>query len=66
MTTASISLAVLGKQEFEAIKMIEEAGFKARIIARDGKVFIVTMDFRPGDRINISIIGGVVVEASPG
>lgn len=66
MTTATISLAVLGKPESEAIKMIEDAGFRCRITCRDSRPFIVTMDYRPGDRVNIVITGGVVVEANPG
>lgn len=66
MNTAAISLAVLGRPESEAIKIIENAGFRCRIVGRDGQHFIITQDHRPHDRINIVITGGVVVEANPG
>lgn len=66
MTAATISLAVLGKSESEAIKIIEDAGFLSRLVGRDGKSFIITMDYRPGERVNLVIISGVVVEANPG
>lgn len=66
MTTATISLAVLGKSESEAIKIIEGAGFRFRIVGRDGRNFIITQDHRPGDRINLVVTDGMVVEANPG
>lgn len=66
MSTASISLTVLGKSESDAIKIIEAAGFRYRIVGRDDQHFIITLDHRPHDRVNIVITGGVVIEANPG
>lgn len=56
---------VVGLSELEATKVIESAGFTARVIARDGESLSGTKDYRL-DRVNISIENGVVVSAELG
>jgi hypothetical protein len=56
---------VVGLGELEATKVIESAGFTARVIARDGESLSGTKDYRL-DRVNISIENGVVVSADIG
>jgi hypothetical protein len=56
---------IIGLSELEATKVIESAGFTARVIARDGESLSGTKDYRL-DRVNISIENGVVVSADIG
>lgn len=56
---------VVGLSELEATKVIESAGFTARVVARDGEALATTKDYRL-DRVNISIENGVVVSAELG
>jgi hypothetical protein len=60
-----VTSTVVGLSELEATKVIESAGFTARVIARDGESLSGTKDYRL-DRVNISIENGVVVSADIG
>jgi hypothetical protein len=60
-----VTSTVVGLGELEATKVIESAGFTARVIARDGESLSGTKDYRL-DRVNISIENGVVVSAELG
>jgi hypothetical protein len=56
---------VIGRSEADAVAAIEEAGYVARIVSRDGEDFAVTDDHRT-DRINLRIGAGVVTHADVG
>lgn len=56
---------LIGKEEKEAIKLIEDNNYKSRIVSRDGNHYIVTKDYKT-DRINLDIDLGVVTYASFG
>lgn len=57
--------SLVGLEETEAQKVVEEHGWVFRVIQRDGVDLVVTMDFRE-DRINAKVADGVVIEASTG
>ena len=57
--------ASVGMMEAEATAAIEAAGGSVRVVSRDGEDFPVTMDYR-FDRVNLSIVEGIVTEASIG
>lgn len=63
--TEQFALTVVGMTEEQAIEAIEEAGFVARVIARDGEFFAVTEDYSV-TRINLVIVDGDVTEATVG
>jgi hypothetical protein len=56
---------VVGLHERNAVALIEQAGFEARVVARDGEGLAITDDLRH-DRINLEIDGGQVAGAYPG
>lgn len=52
--------------EDEAVELIENKWkYRARIVERDGKHYILTMGLR-NDRVNLSIKYGIVVKATIG
>jgi hypothetical protein len=51
--------------EAEAIFAIEDAGFIARVVARDGEYFAVTEDYSVS-RINLVVVDDRVTEATVG
>lgn len=53
---------VIGMEEKAAVAYIEEAGYRARVVARDGENFIVTDDYDQ-NRINLQVEQGRVVHA---
>ena len=55
----------LKRTEEEATMIAEKEGFVVRIIERDGKPFMQTMDYR-NDRINFAIVRGRVADVSGG
>jgi hypothetical protein len=57
--------SLVGVPEDEAVAAIEEAGWQARVVERDGEPFPATMDYRE-DRINLVVAGGLVTEATVG
>lgn len=57
--------SLVGIPEAEAIAAIEQAGWQARVVERDGEAFPVTMDYRE-DRINLVVTGGLVTSATVG
>lgn len=61
----SLAVSLIGLTEADAMTKVRAAGLTARIVARDGQSFAVTMDFRP-DRINLTIMGGKVSKATLG
>jgi hypothetical protein len=56
---------IIGLDEQVAAERIEAAGLSVRVIDRDGEPFLATADYRT-DRVNLSIVGGVVIAASVG
>lgn len=56
---------LIGLTKDEAIRKIEDVGFRHRITNENGKSFIVTMDLRV-NRINLRIENGKVVAADIG
>jgi len=56
---------LVGMPEEDAIKLIETKQLCARVVSRDGEVFVVTADFR-SDRINLDIAEGLVTQAKLG
>jgi hypothetical protein len=59
---ADLAEEVVGSSEDDAVGRIEEAGYVARVVERDGEAFIVTDDLRP-DRINLWVEAGRVTRA---
>jgi len=59
MNTPEITL--VGQTEEDAIKLLEAAGSKYRVIKRDGESFMGTMDFDPM-RFNLIVENGIVTE----
>jgi hypothetical protein len=55
----------IGMKKEDALVLIEKCGFVARITKEDGEDYLLTMDLRD-DRLNLVVVGGVVVEASRG
>ncbi len=55
----------IGMTETDAVAAIGKAGLTSRIRSRDGQVFMGTMDMRE-DRVNLTIEGGKVTQASTG
>ena len=53
---------LIGRQKEEAVSMIENSGFRSRIVGEDGTSYIITMDFS-GNRINLTLVDGLVTEA---
>ena len=53
---------VIGKPLVEAAKLIEQAGLTYRVVARDGKHYMVTADF-VSTRLDLEVRDGVVVAA---
>lgn len=56
---------LIGETEADATAAIEAAGFTARVVARDGEFFSITMDYRL-DRVNLTVEDGVVTVATIG
>ena len=54
-----------GLPEATAISKIQSAGFRSRVISRDGKYIVTTKDFRV-DRVNLQINNGRVTQVSLG
>ena len=52
-------LNIVGKTEVDAENTLKREGKKMRVTERDGKPFMVTMDYWP-DRINVAIERGKV------
>ena len=45
-----------GLKQSEAEAMIKAAGLRTRLVSRDGKHFIVTMDYNLS-RVNLTVVG---------
>lgn len=56
---------VVGMTEAEASAAIEDAGCVMRVMKRDGESFMGTDDYRT-DRVNVTIVAGVVTAATVG
>jgi hypothetical protein len=63
--TEAFAATVIGMTEAEAITAIEDAGFIARVVARDGEYFAVTEDYSVS-RINLVVVDDRVTEATVG
>jgi hypothetical protein len=63
--TEAFAATVVGLEEEVAIGRIEEEGFIARVVARDGEYYAVTEDYVT-TRINLVIVAGIVTEATVG
>lgn len=61
----SVTQTVVGMSEEDAIKTLKSNEVPYRIVARDDKHYIVTMDFR-GERANLEIKKGIVTDARCG
>lgn len=59
MKTPEITL--VGQTEEDAIKLLEAASSRYRVVKRDGESFMVTMDFDPM-RFNLIVENGIVTE----
>lgn len=57
--------AYLGLSKATALSKAKEAKLKARIVKEDGKLFMVTKDYRP-DRLNFTIESGKVTRVTKG
>ena len=60
-----IPYQVIGWEEQPAKEHIRSLGLHCRVVKRDGTPLIVTSDFN-GNRINLSVDKGVVIEARRG
>ncbi len=56
---------LIGLSEKEALDVISQNGFKARIDSKDGESFMGTCDYRL-DRVKLSVYGGKVTTANIG
>lgn len=63
--TIDIPYQVIGWEEQSAKDYIQSLGLRSRVVKRDGTPLIITMDFN-GNRINLSVDKGVVIEARRG
>ena len=63
-TMASLNTLV-GLEEEDATKQLKDAGWKVRVVARDGEIFMRTMDYWE-DRANLSINNGKITKISIG
>lgn len=63
-TMASLNTLV-GLEEEDAIKQLKDAGWKVRVVARDGEIFMRTMDYWE-DRANLSTNNGKITKISIG
>ena len=63
--TQAVASALIGLGEDAAVAKVRAAEMNHRVVSRDGKDFPVTMDYRP-DRINLTIVGGIITETSVG
>jgi hypothetical protein len=61
----AVAADLVGLSEDDALAIVQERGFEARVVARDGEEFAVTDDYRL-DRINLRIEAGVVTAADVG
>jgi hypothetical protein len=59
----SVAAQVIGLPETESVQIVEDAGFEARIVERDGTYYPVTRDYRE-DRVNLYFRDGLVYRAS--
>lgn len=59
MTLPELSWKILGLDENEAELLIINNGFIFRVVARDGKSFLVAQDLRKG-RVNVHILGSKI------
>jgi hypothetical protein len=59
MDLPELSWKILGLDENEAESLIINNGFIFRVVARDGKSFLVTQDIRR-NRVNVHILGSKV------
>lgn len=62
---AEFAMTLVGLTTKQAKAKIAEQGYEARVVSVDGDVRPVTMDYRP-DRINLTIVDGVVTQATQG
>ena len=63
--TIDIPYQVISWEEQPAKDYIQSVGLTWRVVRRDGTPLIVTCDFN-GNRINLSVDKGVVIEARRG
>jgi len=56
---------LIGKTFEEARTILEQSGFSWRVTNVDGSSRIITDDYRP-DRVNITLVNGIVLETSNG
>lgn len=64
-SVAELAEEVVGMSEAEAGAAVKDAGCVLRIVERDGEAYMVTQDYRT-DRVNVTIVAGVVTAASVG
>lgn len=64
-SVAAFAVTTIGMPAKKAKAQIADAGFEARVVSVDGDVRPVTMDYRP-DRINLTLVDGVVTDATVG
>lgn len=62
---AEFAMSLVGLTTKQAKAQIAAEGYQARVVSVDGDVRPVTMDYRP-DRINLTIVDGVVTQATQG
>jgi hypothetical protein len=56
---------LIGLSEEEALSLCEHYNYTMRVVAEDGKYYIVTQDFR-NDRINVYLMWNKVTAATIG
>lgn len=56
---AEISASSVGRKLEDVQREAGEAGFRIRVVSRDGHACIVTQDFRL-DRVNVHVVDGFV------
>lgn len=61
----SFCATLLKMEEADALSMISKRGFESRVVMRDDDLAVVTRDYRL-DRVNLSIVAGVVVQSTIG
>lgn len=65
MNIEDVCKQVLNLSESDAVNYIIAAGFKVRVVERDGQRSVHTREFRP-NRINLLVKEGIVFETTLG
>ncbi len=65
MTPAEICIAVTGRTLADATQFVTHVGATLRVSSEDGKPRVLIQNLNP-NRINVAIMAGIVINATPG